>query len=43
MTLRSMLGVAHSPGFLSVPYYLQDEEIDAEYHPIQRGPVRSVA
>lgn len=42
MVLRSMLGVANSPGFLSVPYYIQDEEIEAEYRPVLSRAVRSV-
>lgn len=42
MTLRAMLGVNHSPGFLSVPYYIQDEEIEAEYQPVANRQVRSV-
>lgn len=42
MTMRAMLGVNHSPCFMSVPYYIQDEEIDAEYQPVKNRQVRSV-
>ena len=42
MALRSMLGVANSPAFLSVPYYMQSEEIEAVYRPVENRQVRSV-